>query len=218
METVLRPRCLAAATPGRPPSRTRVGAKRRHGSRGRCRMSLRSCIPDLDNPVLHAHRRVLRQRDRHGRAGPRMATMEQPRVNGQFGSIPLADRLAAPCRDCGQPFERTQRDIKSRHNRCRPCAAKVDAVRTHKYRRGNPIARTWDKAYKSRPEIVEKNRARALVRHAVYYGRLAKGNCEVCGAVPTHGHHDDYSKPLAVRWLCPVHHKQEHDRRAGEGR
>lgn len=32
--------------------------------------------------------------------------------------------------------------------------------------------------------------------------------CEVCGTTPAQRHHDDYSKPLEIRWLCPVHHKE----------
>lgn len=34
--------------------------------------------------------------------------------------------------------------------------------------------------------------------------------CEVCGETRTHRHHPDYSKPLVVRFLCALHHKQVH--------
>lgn len=55
---------------------------------------------------------------------------------------------------------------------------------------------------------------RAVARHRVWSeirsGRMARGRCEVCGAEYTHAHHDDYSRPLEVRWLCPVHHKEVH--------
>jgi hypothetical protein len=40
------------------------------------------------------------------------------------------------------------------------------------------------------------------VRSAVRAGRLVRAACETCGATKTQGHHDDYSKPLDVRWLC----------------
>jgi len=50
----------------------------------------------------------------------------------------------------------------------------------------------------------EKWIARARARYAVKTGVLKKPNeCEVCGLVkPLSGHHEDYSKPLAVIWLC----------------
>ena len=36
--------------------------------------------------------------------------------------------------------------------------------------------------------------------------------CEVCGEVNVHGHHYDYTKPLDVKWLCPLHHVREHSK------
>lgn len=34
--------------------------------------------------------------------------------------------------------------------------------------------------------------------------------CEVCGKEPTHRHHPDITKPLEVKFLCPLHHKEIH--------
>ncbi|MFC3331681.1 hypothetical protein ACFOEM_04310 [Paenalcaligenes hominis] len=39
-----------------------------------------------------------------------------------------------------------------------------------------------------------------------------RGDCEVCGKSKVDAHHDDYSKPLEVRWLCREHHMQHHAR------
>lgn len=62
----------------------------------------------------------------------------------------------------------------------------------------------------------ERVAARNAVASAVKGGRLIRQPCEVCGAAKVEGHHDDYSKPLAVRWLCPTHHDEHHAReRAG---
>ena len=41
--------------------------------------------------------------------------------------------------------------------------------------------------------------------------------CEICGSVDVHGHHEDYSKPLEVNWLCALHHREAHrDGRMGK--
>jgi hypothetical protein len=55
-----------------------------------------------------------------------------------------------------------------------------------------------------------KYTAHNLVGWATRFANKAKQPCEVCGKVPAHGHHDDYSKPLEVRWLCPYHHAEYH--------
>jgi ribosomal protein S27AE len=52
--------------------------------------------------------------------------------------------------------------------------------------------------------------ARGIVGYALRKGFLKKKPCEVCGAFTVVAHHDDYSAPLAVRWLCVVHHAELH--------
>jgi hypothetical protein len=46
------------------------------------------------------------------------------------------------------------------------------------------------------------------IQKAITDGQLQRGSCEICGDSQTDGHHDDYSKPLFVRWLCSKHHLQ----------
>lgn len=53
-------------------------------------------------------------------------------------------------------------------------------------------------------------RAHWTVRNAIRDGRLVRQPCEVCGNPRTDAHHDDYSRPLDVRWLCRKHHGEQH--------
>lgn len=56
-----------------------------------------------------------------------------------------------------------------------------------------------------------KKAAYRIFKNAIKTGRLKKQPCERCGsAVRVHGHHDDYYKPLEVRWLCPKCHMERH--------
>lgn len=55
-----------------------------------------------------------------------------------------------------------------------------------------------------------KKNARKYVYRAIKSGKMKRGPCCVCGAEKTQAHHDDYSKPLEVRWLCGFHHGIEH--------
>lgn len=53
----------------------------------------------------------------------------------------------------------------------------------------------------------EKNRAQRIVFYEVRAGRLTRQNC-VCGK-KGEAHHEDYSKPLEIIWLCKKHHRQK---------
>lgn len=54
----------------------------------------------------------------------------------------------------------------------------------------------------------ERYTAEKRVSSAIRSGKLISRPCEVCGGTKSQAHHDDYSKPLDVRWLCAVHHKE----------
>ncbi len=58
-----------------------------------------------------------------------------------------------------------------------------------------------------------KVKARLKLNDYVNRGKVIKENCEVCGSCKkVEGHHDDYSKPLEVRWLCQKHHNEHHQK------
>ena len=55
-----------------------------------------------------------------------------------------------------------------------------------------------------------KRKATIAVGNAVRDGRLQKQPCEKCGDPVAEAHHEDYSNPLDVRWLCRAHHVEWH--------
>jgi hypothetical protein len=53
--------------------------------------------------------------------------------------------------------------------------------------------------------------AHRMVNVAIRGGDLTRLPCEICGTTDhVHAHHDDYSRPLDVRWLCALHHAEWH--------
>lgn len=111
-----------------------------------------------------------------------------------------------------------------RLNHCKECVRS----RVNKYRRDNlskvheyDVARSKSphRAKKAHARAVERRKrdprkylARTAVGNAVRDGRLVKGPCFRCGSTSgIEAHHDDYSKPLEVRWVCfKCHRTIEH--------
>ena len=56
-----------------------------------------------------------------------------------------------------------------------------------------------------------RQEARSAVTCAKRSGRLVVQPCERCGTTSgVDAHHEDYTKPLDVRWLCKAHHRERH--------
>jgi hypothetical protein len=73
--------------------------------------------------------------------------------------------------------------------------SKLDRTKIkQQYRKNNPI----------------KYAAHVAMWNAIRSGVLVRAPCEKCGETNVEGHHDDYSKPLSVRWLCKKHHIEHH--------
>jgi hypothetical protein len=85
--------------------------------------------------------------------------------------------------------------------------AASDAYQAKNKDRVNELSNKW---VKKNPE---KRKAQIMVGNAIRGGKLVRGLCEVndqsCGG-RVEAHHDDYSKPLEVRWLCRKHHAKHH--------
>lgn len=59
----------------------------------------------------------------------------------------------------------------------------------------------------------EKVAAHRMVASALKGGRLKNpGKCSICGKITEYldAHHDDYSKPLDIVWLCISCHRRKH--------
>lgn len=64
----------------------------------------------------------------------------------------------------------------------------------------------WDRAKVSGSEA---SKAHSLVAAAIRNGVLVPQPCRICGKKAI-AHHEDYSKPLEVDWLCHKHHRERH--------
>jgi hypothetical protein len=107
-----------------------------------------------------------------------------------------------PCRVCGNygPFSPSR--IAKQNWICHPCN---DARWRDNF---NERMRGYRKDPALRPRFLAKDQLHINLRR----GTIKRGPCEVCGSEDSEAHHDDYSKPLDVRWLCRKHHREHHQR------
>ena len=147
------------------------------------------------------------------------------------------ETVVKPCRTCAVEFAPSLSQIRQGTFICKPCKSALDRAHREKRKaRGLSVSgkrmppsyhKEYGEAYCSRPEVKArraalakgrrenpderyKHEARWKTRRAINSGKLVKAPCEVCGSSRVDAHHDDYSKPLDVRWLCRPHHIEHH--------
>lgn len=124
------------------------------------------------------------------------------------------------CTKCGTPTVFSPEHKSRQGYWCKACRSKASVEsarrnRTAKRAANNAYAarHSADRAAKTaayRASHPDRRAAHQAVQTAVRNGTLIAQPCSVCGSAKAHGHHDDYSKPLDVEWLCHRHHMERH--------
>ncbi|TJW49395.1 MAG: hypothetical protein E5X65_33900 [Mesorhizobium sp.] len=121
-------------------------------------------------------------------------------------ALTVLDRMEAEQNECPACKRERQNAINARR----------DLSAHAKARYAQPEVKAAYRAYHERkkadPEYRLKRSARRKVSTEIEAGRLKRNPCEICGSPKTDAHHNDYHRPLEVRWLCRLHHFQEEHR------
>jgi len=114
----------------------------------------------------------------------------------------MADGHLGKCKEC------TKRDV--RENRA---AHREQYSKYERRRNQTPERKAAKLRYQRnrRAEHPEKCAAYRAVARALRSGELTRQPCMYCGAGNAQAHHDDYAKPLDVKWVCfKCHREREH--------
>jgi hypothetical protein len=127
------------------------------------------------------------------------------------------NKTTATCQICGNEFATLKSEI--RRGKGKYCSlsctgkagAKEYAARYDKLKDHNPnwrggITPEHNKTLYSQDQLV----AWQKIQTEINSGRMLRQPCEICGSSKTDAHHDDYSKPTEIRWLCRSHHLYLH--------
>ena len=66
------------------------------------------------------------------------------------------------------------------------------------------------RAYYKNEENHKKRNLRAVVNARIRDGRIVRQPCSRCGEEKSEVHHEDYSKPFDITWLCKWCHSDRH--------
>ena len=128
------------------------------------------------------------------------STCEEKRDESRFHKRAASnDGLAARCKTCQKVYDKARSKDPAREEARRIYAqteeGKLNSNKAKaEYRKRNP----------------NKTKAHSMAARAIKNSNLFKEPCEVCSEENVHAHHDDYAKPLNVRWLCSLCHSKWH--------
>lgn len=110
----------------------------------------------------------------------------------------MADGHLNKCKSCAK------RDVRENRAARREQYSAYERLRFNRPERKKAIIESQRRRRKLHPE---KRLAWQAVAAALRKGMLVRRPCELCGK-HAQAHHEDYSRPLAVRWLCFRHHRE----------
>lgn len=139
---------------------------------------------------------------------------EEKPLSEFYTNAGMRDGYQNRCKNCTKSAS-TERALRmSKDAEWRAAEAERHRAKARRYRaegRANPVPleKRRETLRRHRLKYPERARAREAVARAIRTKKLIPKPCEKCGR-KAQAHHDDYTKPLAVRWLCPAHHAEAH--------
>lgn len=138
---------------------------------------------------------------------------EKPRL--EFYAHPMmADGLLGKCKECAKA------DVSANRKQRQDQYSAYEKRRMrlpHRKQQGKAYSQSREAQQKKAYVIAryyasnpEKRAAHIVVGNAVRDGKLSKKPCQACGAEKVVAHHEDYSRPLDVIWLCSQCHANHH--------
>lgn len=121
----------------------------------------------------------------------------------------LKSGLLSKCKTCDKE--------KGRRYYLKKKAIKLEKVRRYSMSKQGRLKRN-EASKKYYAEHKEQSKARSVLNQAVKSGKVNRYPCTVCGNEDSHGHHEDYSKPLEVIWLCRKCHTEFHNKKMEQAR
>jgi hypothetical protein len=122
-------------------------------------------------------------------------------INEFYKHPKMGDGHLGKCKNC------TKQDVHDNYNLKFEKYREYERNRTQGPERKKQNLEWLRKMRATKPHIYH---AYMCVSKALKSGKLKRGPCEVCGVIDVQAHHDDYNKPLDIRWLCFVHHRELH--------
>lgn len=122
---------------------------------------------------------------------------ENKPLSEYYSKINTLDGTVNTCKEC------TKTAVKARR-RAEPKVQEYDRLR------GNRQSKEYLVGY--REKYPNKYKAHNKVNNSLRDGKIEKpDSCSCCGSTfSIVAHHDDYLKPLDIRWLCQLCHKRWH--------
>ncbi len=96
------------------------------------------------------------------------------------------------------------------HKKCSRCENNAPPNRKYCLNCHAKYMREWRKTHPLSKEQKLKNKCRSYSGVYLKRGKIKKENYAVCGSEKSQIHHEDYSNPLNIIWLCRKHHLEHH--------
>ncbi len=131
------------------------------------------------------------------------------KIRTERGLPPYGSGLRSPfCSICGKDTGDVQ------HSYCNPCKREAARIRRLNNKK---LPNFMQEERARRTALIRENaihrlkvNCRTMTLRMIKAGILERKPCEVCGKTKVDAHHDDYTKPRDVRWLCRSHHLKLH--------